>query len=244
MAYAVLTLSALQTRLRAKRDGILQWTDEEGRLAINEALRTWNFLTGRWRRRAAQDTGIGTVEYALPTTMIYGMRVTVNGLPLTVTSLTELDLMRPAWRSETVISGGSVPTAPILWAPQSLQRVVIWPAMDSVVVNGLSADGVSATPVLIEDGDFIDLGQELLDVFLNYCLHLLSFKIGGPTWIATRPFYQQFLQAAADENGILKSNQKFRRWAGLNRRVDLNKTKGEATQLDTIVRGLNMGGSS
>jgi hypothetical protein len=241
MAYAVITLSELRVRLRAKRDGILQWTVEEERLAINEALRTWNFLTGRWRRRAAQNTGIGTVEYALPATMIYGMRVTVNGTPLTVTSVTELDLMRPTWRAETVTAGGLVPTAPTLWAPQSLQRIVIWPQMASVVVNGLSADGVSATPVLDEDGDFIDLGQEFIDLFLNFCLHLLSFKIGGPAWTATRPFYLQFLQAAADENGILKANQKFRRWAGLNRRIDLSKSKGEATQLDPIVRSIGGG---
>lgn len=238
MPYAVISLAELQARLRAKRDGILQWTDEEGRLAINEALRTWNFLTGKWRRRAAQNTGIATVEYALPATMIYGMRVTVNGLPLTITSVTELDLMRPAWRAELTTAGGSVPTVPTLWAPQSLQRIVIWPQMAAVVVNGLSADGVSATPVLDQPADFLDLGQEFLDLFLNFCLHLLAFKIGGPTWVATRPFYQQFLQAAAEENGVLKANQKFRRWAGLNRRIDLSKSKGEPTQLDPIVRSI------
>ena len=238
MAYAVITLAELRVRLRAKRDGILQWTVEEERLAINEALRTWNFLTGKWRRRAAQNTTNGGVEYALPSTMIYGMRVTVSGIPLTVTSLTELDLMRPAWRSETVATGGQVPTAPTLWAPQALQRVVIWPAMASVVVNGFSADGVSATPVLVEDADFIDLGQEFLDILLNFCLHLLAFKIGGPTWIATKPFYEQFLKAAAEENGVLKANQKFRRWAGINRRIDLSKAKGEPNQLDVIAKGI------
>lgn len=239
MPYAVITLSELKARLAAKRDGILQWTPEESTHAINEALRFWNLLTGRWRRRAAQNTTNGGVEYALPSTMLYGMRVTVNGRPLTITSTTELDFGRPNWRAETVASGGSVPTVPTLWAPQSLQRVVIWPAMASVVANGFSADGVSATPVLTEDGDFIDLGQELLDVFLNYCLHVLSFKLGGQTFAATAPFYRQFLQAAAEENGILKANQAFRRWAGANRRIDLQKAKGEPNQLDTIVRGIS-----
>lgn len=235
MAYAVITLEELRVRLRAKRDGILQWTPEEERLTINEALRTWNLLTGRWRRRAAQDTGSGTVEYALPSTMIYGMRVTVSGLPLTNTSLTELDLIRPTWRSETVASGGSVPTAATLWAPISLQRIAIWPALNSVIVDGLSVDGVSATPTLVDPGDFIDLGQEFLDLFLNFVLHLLAFKIGGPTWKATQPFYQQFLQAAAEENGILKTNQKFRRWAGIDRRRDLQTSKGERNQIGALI---------
>jgi hypothetical protein len=235
MPYAAVTLSELRKRIRAKRDGILQWTPDEERDVLNEALRFWNLLTGRWRRRAAQNTGIATVEYVLPATMIYGMRVVVNSVPLTIGSVTELDLSRPAWRSETVASGGDVPTTPIIWAPISLQRVAIWPAMNSVVVNGFVADGVSATPVLTEEGDFIDLGEEFLDLFLNFVLHLLAFKTGGPTWAATLPFYRAFLVAAAGENGVLKANQKFRRWAGLDRRRDLQKSKGEPTQIDRIM---------
>jgi hypothetical protein len=241
MPYTAVTLAQLQVRLRAKRDGILQWTVAEEKNAINEALRTWNLLTGRWRRRAAQNSVVDAVEYALPSTMIYGMRVTQQGIPLTITSLTELDFARPSWRTENVSTGGSVPSAPTLWAPVSLQRIAIWPAFDSVIVSGLSADGVSATPVLTEPADFIDLGQELLDLLLNYCLHILSFKIGGPTWQATLPFYRQFLAAAAEENGILKANQRFRRWAGLNRRIDLQKAKGEPTLLDPIVARLGGG---
>jgi len=238
MPYAVVSLSALRILLRAKRDGILQWTVVEETNAINEALRTWNFLTGRWRRRASQTTVATQIEYALPATMIYGMRVTQVGIPLTITSLTELDFARPAWRTETVATGGNVPTAPTLWAPVSLQRIAIWPAFNSIIVNGLTADGVSATPQLVEEDNFIDLGQELLDVFLNYCLHLLAFKLGGSTWTATMPFYRLFLQAAAAENGILKANQKFRRWAGLNRRIDLQKAKGEPNHLDTLLKGM------
>lgn len=232
MAYTVLTLSELRKRLRARRDGILQWTVEEERLALNEALRTWNLLTGRWRRSAAQNTGIGTVEYTLPSTLLYGMRVTVNGTPLTITSEPELDLMRPNWRSETVASGGSVPTTPTLWAPVSLLTVAIWPAMNSVVANGFVAEGVSATPVLVEEGDTLDLGQEFLDDLLNFTLHLLAFKVGGQTWAATRGAFEAFMQAAAEENGVIKRNQLFRRWAGFDRRRDLRPTRGAATRLD------------
>lgn len=237
MPYAVSTLADLRARVRAKRDGILQWTVEEERLAINEALRSWNLLTGRWRRRASQNTGIGTVEYALPSTMVYGMRVVVNSVPLTISSIPELDLMRPTWRTELITSGGDVPVLPTIWAPISLQRIAIWPAMASVIANGLVLDGVSATPVLVEDADFVDLGEELLGTLLNFVMHLLAFKLGGPTWTATLPFYQQFLRAAAEENGVLKANQKFRRWAGIDRRRDLSRSKGEPTRLDEMLGG-------
>lgn len=234
MAYGAITLAELRVRLRAKRDGILQWTGTEETNAINEALRSWNFLTGRWRVRASQTSVIDAVEYALPSSLIYGMRVTQQGIPLTITSLTELDFARPSWRNENVAAGGDVPTAPLLWAPVSLQRIAIWPAFDSAIVNGLTTDGVSATPQLVQDADFVDLGQELLDVFLNYCLHLLAFKIGGPTFTATMPHYRQFLRAAAEENGILKANQKFRRWAGYDRRIDLWKAKGEPNAIQAL----------
>lgn len=234
MAYQAISLSELQDRLRQKRDGILQWTYPEATLALNEALRFWNLLTGRWRRTVLLDSGVNQIEYDLPASMIYGMRVTATGVPLVITSSTELDLTRPDWRSETVSTGGDVPDVPVLWVPCSLQRIAIWPALDSVITSALLIDGVSATPILVEDNDKVDIGSELLDLILNYCLHLLAFKLGGPTWVQTRPFYKQLLKAAAEENGVLKANQNYRRWAGLDRRIDLQKAKGVRSALDGL----------
>jgi hypothetical protein len=137
------------------------------------------------------------------------------------TSIYELDLARPTWRGETVASGGDVPTVPTLWAPQSLQVIVIWPATATAGVNDLFVDGVAATPVLIEDGDFVDIGEEDLDIITDYALHLLALKEGGPRWRATQGVLTDFLLAAAEANGLLKRSQAYRRVAGLDRRRDL-----------------------
>lgn len=218
------------------------WTGVEARLAINEALRDWNLLTGRWRTSLTLSTTAGGVEYLLSSMLLYGMRVTVSGTPLVITSTYELDYGRPSWRGETTASLGDVPTTPTLWAPQSLQQIVIWPATAGVGVSNLVIEGVANTPVLVEDADFVDLGEELIGILADYALHIVTFKQGGPIWQATLALQRAFLQAAAEENSLLKTSQFFRRYAGLDRRRDLKPSTGVPTQIDTL--GQAPGGSA
>jgi hypothetical protein len=235
MAYTTVTLAELKVGMTQRWDEAIFWTDEEARLAINEALRDWNLMVGRWSRRLTLNTGAGTVEYALGATLIYGTRVKVGTVPLIPTSILELDLGRPTWRSETTASGGDVPTTPTLWAPVSIQRIAIWPATSGAIVGGLIVDGVANTPVLIEDADPVDIGEELHDTLLDYALHVAAFKEGGARWQATLEYFTTFLQAAAEENALLKTSKAFRRFAGLDRRWDMQPTRGVATELDGIV---------
>lgn len=235
MVYVATTLALLKVRMAEARDTSVFWTDEEARLALNEALRDWNLLTGRWRTRLTLSTLAATPEVALGATMTYGMRVTLNtGAPLTPTSTLELDLGRPTWRGETTTSGGDVPTAPLLWAPQSLQQIVIWPPTAGIGTNNLLVDGVAATPVLVNDGSFVDLGDELLPVIIDYAIHCAAFKEGGARWRATLPAFVSFLKAAAEENSLLKASQAYRRFAGLDQRRFLQLVRQPGTQLDNL----------
>jgi hypothetical protein len=244
MPYQVVSLADLVVGMTERWDGVVFWTAEEARLAINEALRDWNLLVGRWRTPLTLSTVAAQVEYALSSMLLYGMRVAVSGVPLVLTSIYELDYARPSWRGETTTSGGVIPTVPTLWAPQSLQRIVIWPATAILGVNNLVIDGVATTPVLTEAADFVDLGEELHDTILDYALHVAAFKQGGPLWRVTLPYQKSFLQAAAEENSLLKTNQKFRRWAGLDRKRDLQKSTGVPTQLDAITAQPPAGGGT
>jgi len=231
MPFQVSTLAALQATLAQRVDGSVFWTPEEARLALNETLRDWNLLVGRWRATltlstAAPAAGVPTVEYALGATLIYGTRVKVGSAPaLTPTSIFELDYGRPSWRYETTATGGDVPTAPLLWAPISLQRIAIWPATATAGSNDLLVEGVAATPVLVHAGDFVDLSEAVVDLVVDFALHVLAFKEGGARFAATQDTLTDFLQAAAEENGLLKASQAFRRYAGLDRRRDLQKSK-------------------
>lgn len=235
MPYTVTTLADLKVVMAQRWDQVVFWTAEEARLAINEALREWNLLTGRWRTRVLLTVTGAVPEVALPATMTYGMRVTtVAGLPLTPTSLIELDLAMPPWRLQTTTTGGAVPTQPILWAPLALTRIAIWPTYAVTTASGLVADGVLKTPVLVLDTDFVDLGEEIVDIIVDMALHVASFKEAGHRWRATRAYFDVFLEAAAAENGLLKQNQAYRKFAGLDRRRDLQPTAGAPNQLQGV----------
>jgi len=218
-------------------DQVVFWTAEEARLALNEALREWNLLTGRWRTRVMLDLTINDPESALPGVLTYAMRVTdASGHPLIPTSLAELDLGRPSWRQETLASGAGVPPHATLWAPVSLTRIAIWPAYPADTIGALVCDGVLRTPVLQLSSDAVDLGDEVIDVITDLALHVAAFKEGGERWRATRPYFEAFLKAAADENSLLKQHQAFRRFAGLDRRRDLQPTTGATTQLSGVAQ--------
>lgn len=236
MPYTTTTLADLQTLLIQRWDQVVFWTAEEARLALNEALRDWNLLTGRWRTSVPLAVAANDPEINLPSSMTYGMRLTTTaGWPLIPTSLLELDLAMPKWRGQTIATGGAVPTVPTLWAPLSLTRIAIWPTYPTAVSPALRADGVLRTPVLVLPADPVDLGEEIVDVVADYALHVIAFKEAAHRWRATRPYFEAFLQAAADENGLLKANQAYRRWAGLDRRRDLQPTRAATSQMQGVV---------
>lgn len=232
MPYSTSTLATLQAVMAQRWDQVVFWTAEEARLALNEALRDWNLLTGRWRTRVSLSTLAANPEIALPGVLTYAMRVTTAaGLPLIPTSLPELDLAQPAWRLQTTATGSGVPTVPTLWAPVSLTRLAIWPTTPTAVTSALLLDGVLKTPVLVLPTDAVNLGEEIVDVIADMALHVAAFKEAGARWRATRPYFDAFLRAAADENSLLKQHQAYRRWAGLDRRRDLDPTTGVPSQL-------------
>lgn len=218
MAYQSITRAQLRTQLQAKWEGVPFWTDAEANWAINEALRTWQLLTGRWKGRIVLSTAPSQYEYPLASTILYRTTVTFNGLPMTPSSYTDLSAGRPRWRQETTASGGDVPRRPTVWVPISLGLIAIWPA-DAAGHNGLAVDGVATTPVLTDDAEYVNLPSADLDPLLGFALHVASLKRGGVYFQQTLPDYQAFLQAAAEQNQILTTSDLFRRWAGLDDRA-------------------------
>lgn len=235
MPHQTVSLAQLKVGMTQRWDGTPFWSDEEARLAINETLREWNFLVGRWHTTALLNTVANQVAYPLPASLVFGARVTMTGVgPIYITSIPELELGRPQWRLETTASGGDVPTVPVHWAPQDLRTIVLWPATTVTGSNNLQVDGVAATPVLLNDNQFIDIGEELHDPFLDMALHVAAFKEGGPRWLATADFFTAFLKLAAEENKLLKASRAYRTFAGLDRRRDLLPTRPGTTRLDTV----------
>lgn len=215
MAYQQVTLATLRTTLQAKADGGSPfWSNTEDLDAINESLRSWNLLTGMWKTRVVMPTVANQVWYTLASSLVYDLRMDFGSYPMEISSLPSLDNGQPAWEGETTATTG-VPTRPLMFAPAGLRMFAIWPA-DAVGGTTLVIDSVLSTPQLAADADFIDIGYQELGALLGECLHILTFKKGGPAFEATKHYHQEFLRAAADQNGRLRASALFRRFMGLD----------------------------
>ncbi len=186
------------------------WTNDEVQRMLQHAFRTFNVLTGFWRGRV--DMGLtvaGQHWYAVPSGLTYMLRVEVNQSPLGSSSLWDLDYGQPSWESETCTAG----TIPSAWAPAGVNLFALWPASlaggESLVV-----EGVVPAPVL-DTGGFVDLGQDELEMILDYTEHLAQFKEGGQEFQASQALFQEFLKEAGGRNAVLMQSSKFRRWMGL-----------------------------
>lgn len=215
MSYGQITLTTLQAQLAEKYDSAAFWTAEEGRLAFNEGLRVYNMLTGVFRSTATIVTRPDDAFIALPGSMTYRTRVSINGVPIEPANLDDMDNGRPHWRSEHTASGGSVPTSIKAWIPAGITLIFIWP-MDHVGGTTLTIDGVTTAPQLVNPGDFIDLGQEELGPLLGYALHVLAFKEGGMRFLATMKYYRDFIAACAAKNERLLRSNLYRRVMGMD----------------------------
>lgn len=219
------TLVDLRERLKDRLAHVPWWDVDSLDDAINEALCLWNFLTGQWRKRETYVTTAGTYDYALNASLVFGARVQWGTAPLAQTSLWELNQGRPGWMADTTASGGKVPNKVTHWAAISLTLIHIWPA-DAVGGTTLLVDGVAATPLLANDEDFLDLGEEHLTALLDGAVHLASFSEATDRFLATDPQWQAFLQAAAEQNQQLKRSAQFRRYLGLDKGRGLQPTRG------------------
>ena len=67
----------------------------------------------------------------------------------------------------------------------------------------MSADVVRSAPLPAATTDFIQLGREEIPYLMDYCRHVLSFKMGGSDFLATMALYDNFLSGAKQRNKLL-----------------------------------------
>ena len=211
MAYAAVTLATLRTRLKDRLEISAFYVDAELTLALNEALRLWNLYTGTWRRRVTHLLQPTSDNYfALPQTLVFPMRMEVNGTPMAKSALHDLDHGQPGWEGQ-IIGQANIPSSPQVWAPVSPTLIAYWPRVITTAFT-VTVDGVSATPILVSDSDTVDLNESRHGVLLDYAKHYLTLKRGGTDMEQSAPALQALLVAAADENELFKESSFFR-WA-------------------------------
>lgn len=236
MPYQQITLAALQASLEASWDSAPFWSATQATRYLNHSLRLWNLLTGMWKRRVLLSTTAGAHYLPLPSSITYGMVVVWGrtSQALQISALEDLDNGRPRWEEEGTGDGGDVPTTPQLWAPVGLTEIAIWPA-DATGGNPVLVDGVAQTPVLVNPGDFVDIGSQDANAIAKLALHIACFTRGMPAVKSTQAYLQEFVQAAADQNTRLRNSSYFRKYLGLDFQ------KGLAPMVDTVPGGAGAG---
>lgn len=214
MPYQQFNLAQLQT-LFYQQVGQNQafFRPDEATRILQEAFRVFNVLTGFWRDRISIGaTTAGTVWYTVPAGLSYILRVEVAGNPLGSSSLWDLDYGEPGWESEQCGAG----ELPQLFAPSGFTNFAIWPSSNAGGEN-IVVEGVTPAPVLTNAG-FVDLGQDEVEMILDYATHIAQFKEGGQEFEASQPALQEFLKQAGSRNAVLMQSAKFRSWMGLTDR--------------------------
>lgn len=212
--YAQFTLPQLITLFYEQVGGNSAfWRIDEATRILQEALRVFNCLTGFWRTRV--DAGLtvaGQVYYPTPAGLSYILRVEVDEVPMSSTSLYDLDYGQPTWESEVCTST----TIPQAWAPVGFNQFALWPA-SFAGAESLIVEGVQPAPVLasLAPTDFVNLGQDELETILDYAQHVAQFKEGGQEFEASQLLLKEFLKEAGERNAVLMQSSKFRNWMGL-----------------------------
>jgi len=215
MPYQQVSLASLRTELLARTESVPFWTDSEALNTINETLRVWNLFTGMWKARQTVATVANQVWYTFTNSFVYNMRVEFNSVPMEQSSIYNMDNGRANWEGETTATAGA-PSTPRVWAPAGLKMLAIWPA-DSAGGGTLTIDGVTTTPILVNDTDTVDLGTAEHGPLLDYALVTLAFKEGGLRFSALAQQKQQnFFRAVAEQNSRLATSSYFKQLMGLD----------------------------
>ena len=215
MPYQRHTLADLRLALAAREEFVPFFDEDDLNLAINQALRLWNALTGYWRARIVVAGAPDDPLIPIPGTLVQRTTLAFQGRTMVQSSLNELSYIQPNWWYERTSDGGSIPTRPTVWAPIGLSLVAIWPA--TPVTASYEVDGIRTTPVLTDDAAFVDLGDEEFSTLLGYALHVAAFKAGAVLLDRTRPGYEAFMQAGASRNGRLLGSNWWRQFEKQNR---------------------------
>lgn len=247
MSYQQVSLGTMKARLADRVEGVPYWTGEEARRAINEALRIWSAATGFWRSLYLTQTVPNDPYVALPGTLVQGAQVAWNGIPLEPASLNDFAYGLSNWRYTTTATAGA-PVRPVYWARVSLSLLAIYPADAYASIGGthsLSVNGIRSTPILVDDVEFVDLGQEQFDVLLGYAQHVLAFKVGGQTLVASYPGWLAFLKAASQMNRQFAASVFYRRLMGEDQLRRRGATEASVTSpVDEVLANSPGGGGS
>jgi hypothetical protein len=181
------------------------WVHDEKRDSLNEALNVWQLMVGEFTFGITLGVTGGTF-YSVPAQIGAIQRVLFNGSSLTLSSVNELDLGNPGWQG--------VEDDPEFYVLMGVNLFALSPQPSS---GTISIEGISETPTLTNDGDYVMLGDEVRNRILDYAEHYCSFKEGVGEFDSQMTGFGLFIDAAGKRNSVLLATALYRQWMGRNR---------------------------
>lgn len=115
---------------------------------------------------------------------------TSPGTPLPLDIFSSLDSARPYWETRT----GSRPD----YAATAFDLLALSPVAQTALT--VQVDMVRSAPLPVLTTDYVQIGREELPYIIDFCRHVLSFKLSGAEFLTTMPLYDNFLRGAQKQN--------------------------------------------
>lgn len=149
----------------------------------------------------------------------------LNGVPLTIDPLADIDNYAPGWQSSN--------STPSIIGTAGSDLLAVYPSPDGIY--SILPDIITKAPLPTAEADYIDVGRETLDQLLDYSEHLARFKQGGTEFAASLPTANRFLKQCISYNSRLSAHGKY-----LGEIIDQAQTEGAARPYE-ILGGTGLG---
>ncbi len=126
------------------------------------------------------------------------IRVRANDVPLSLSTLADLDSGKPYWQTGSGIPGIAACTYDLL----AFYRV-------PDTAYSITCDLSQSAPLPANDGAFIQIGREELPYIFNYCRHILQLKVGGTEFVQSMPLYDDFLKGASQRAKLISVKARY-----------------------------------
>jgi hypothetical protein len=137
------------------------------------------------------------IQLALMATSV--MQVQVNGTPIKTHSLWDMDTYLRNWQN---VSG-----VPRESAMAGNNMMAFYQVPDSTYT--ITLDIVTKAPIPVNDGDYLQIGREELDVIYAEAQHTASFNLGGKEFQDSMGLHDRFVNLAKVKNERIRANALF-----------------------------------
>jgi hypothetical protein len=190
MAYTSVTLAELDKRLVERLDQHPYYTVQDRYDALRMVLKIWQAATGVWRGEVTATAIVGDPYVPVPgLVQVTGVRW--GGVPLSPTTIHELDATQPNWRLEVAGAGGR-PATPKYWAPIGLTAVALWPT--PAATTAITCQGLVLPPAPAPGAQLVTI--DVADFWVDTLADLAAWWVTGKAMPAEQDKFQPHFAAA------------------------------------------------